>query len=110
MYTIQTEEKHKLGLERLTPYNRGLYYDNEREVEEVTEEGTRMVYQYDVYELSDIRTLNIVKNTVITDRHPYGDELKILRKTLYKLLNKQGLYDTEEFKEFKEYNNFVENI
>lgn len=104
-------EPHKQGLEKLTGDNTGLFYINERTEQEPTEEGgERTVYVYDVYEISDTRNHHQVKNEVIVSEHPFGDENRIIRKALAKLLKAQKKYDSEDFAEFKQYNEFVENI
>lgn len=104
-------EPHKQGLERLTGDNTGLVYCNER-TEVVTDENgnEKTEYVYDVYEVADCRDPHKVKNDVIEDIHPNGDETKILRKTLAKVLKAQGLYDDEAYAEFKAYNEFAESI
>ena len=112
MYEERFTEPHKQGLERLTGSNRGLFYCNER-TEKVTEPETgeeRTEWVYDVYEVADARNPRSVKNDVITGEHPFGDETKILRKTLAKVLKENGLYDGGEFKEFKAYNEFCEGV
>ena len=70
----------------------------------------RTVWLYDVYEVSDARDPHKVKNEVIEDIHPDGDETKILRKTLAKVLKAQGVYDAPEYVEFKAYNEFAESV
>ena len=107
----QFYEQHKQGLERLTGDNTGLFYTNER-VETVTdEEGIeKTVFVYDVYEVSDTRDPHKVKDEIIEDEHPFGDETKILRKTLAKILKDSGRYDDAEFAEFKKYNEFCESV
>ena len=91
-------EPHKQGLERLTGDNTGLVYCNER-----TE------YVYDVYEVADCRDPHKVKNDIVTAEHPFGDEVKILRKTIRKMLT-DAKYNSEDFAEFKAYNEFVESV
>lgn len=104
-------EPHKQGLERLTGDNTGLVYCNERIELEPQEDGTeREVYVYDVYEVNDTRDPHKVKNDVISNEHPFGDETKILRKTLAKVLKATGQYDSNDYAEFKQYNDFCENI
>lgn len=105
-------EPHKQGLERFNNGdNAGRFFTNER-VEQVTDEegNERNVYVYDVYEVADCRDPHKVKNDVITEEHPSGDETKILRKTLAKMLKSDGSYNSEEFAEFKAYNEFAESI
>ena len=104
-------EPHKQGLEKLTGDNSGLVYCNER-TEVVTDEqgNEKTEYIYDVYEVSDARDPHKVKNEVIGNEHPFGDETKILRKTLAKVLKAQKKYDNEDFAEFKQYNEFCEAI
>ena len=104
-------EPHALGLVRLTGDNSGLVYTNER-TEQVIDQETneeRTQWVYDVYEVSDSRFPNKVKNEVIEGEHPYGDELKILRKTIRKMLSDEQ-YNSADFAEFKAYNEFVESI
>lgn len=104
-------EPHKQGLERLTGDNTGLVYCNER-TEVVTDENgnEKTEYVYDVYEVTDARDPHKVKNEVIENEHPFGDETKILRKTLAKMLKDSKKYDNEGFAEFKKYNEFAESI
>lgn len=104
-------EPHKLGLERLTGDNTGIVYANERTETEVEPETgeERTVWVYDVYEVHDARDPHKVKNDVINGEHPFGDELKILRKTLRKLMTDEQ-YNSEQFVEFKAYNEFAESI
>ena len=118
MRTERLTEPHKLGLERLTGGNRGLFYCNER-TEQVPvpdgeladgQEATRQEWLYDVYEIPDARQHGKVKNSVITDQHPYGDEKKVLRKTLAALLRRMDLYDDDAFAEFRDYNDFAEQV
>ena len=103
-------EPHKLGLERLTGDNTGLVYANERK-EKVTDESgkERIEYVYDVYEVSDARDPHKVKSEVINSEHPFGDELKILRKTIRKMLT-DTKYNSDQYAEFKAYNEFVESL
>ena len=104
-------EPHKQGLERLTGDNTGLVYCNERTEVVIDEEGNEKTeYVYDVYEVADCRDPHSVKNEVISDVHNFGDEFKILRKTLAKVLKETGRYDLDEFSEFKAYNEFAESI
>ena len=111
MRTEQFDEPHKQGLERLTGDNTGLFYCNERTEVVTDEEGNeRTKYLYDVYEVTDARDPHKVKNEVIENEHPFGDETKILRKTLAKVLKASLLYDSDGYKEFKDYNEFVESI
>lgn len=104
-------EPHKQGLERLTGDNTGLVYCNER-TEVVTDEqgNEKTEYVYDVYEVNDARDPHHVKNDVIENEHPFGDETKILRKTLAKVLKAQGTYDSDDYAEFKQYNEFCEAV
>ena len=103
-------EPHKLGLERLTGDNTGLVYANERK-ENVTDESgkERTEYVYDVYEVSDARDPHKAKSEVINSEHPFGDELKILRKTIRKMLT-DTKYNSDQYAEFKAYNEFVERL
>ena len=114
MRTERFNEQQQLGLLKLTGDNTGLVYTNERTEEEplVMEDGseseeTRTVYIYDIYEVGDARDPHKVKNDVINGEHPYGDELKILRKTIRKMLTAKQ-YNSEDFSEFKAYNEFAE--
>ena len=112
MYEERFLEPHKQGLERFNNGdNAGRFFTNER-IEPVTDEegNTRNEYVYDVYEVADCRDPHKVKNEVIESEHPFGDETKILRKTLAKMLKASGQYDSEEFAEFKAYNEFAESI
>ena len=112
MYEERFSEPHKQGLERFNNGdNAGRFFTNER-IEQVTDEegNTRNEYVYDVYEVADCRDPHKVKNEVIESEHPFGDETKILRKTLAKMLKASGQYDSEEFAEFKDYNEFAESI
>jgi hypothetical protein len=63
-----------------------------------------------VYEVADCRDPHKVKDSVIEQQHPDGDETKILRKTLAKMLKASGQYDSEDYAEFKAYNEFAESI
>lgn len=111
MRTERFNEQQQLGLHKLTGDNTGLVYTNERTEQEPTEEGgERTVYVYDVYEVSDARDPHKVKDEVIESEHPFGDETKILRKTLAKILKDSGKYDDAEFAEFKAYNEFAESV
>ena len=111
MRTEQFIEQQELGLHKLTGDNTGLVYTNERTEVIVDQEGEeRIVWLYDVYEVSDARDPHKVKNEVIEDIHPDGDETKILRKTLAKVLKAQGVYDAPEYAEFKAYNEFAESV
>ena len=104
-------EPHKQGLERLTGDNTGLVYCNERTEAVPDENGNEKTeYVYDVYEVSDARDPHKVKNEVIENEHPFGDETKILRKTLAKILKADGTYDSAAYAEFKAYNEFCESI
>lgn len=112
MYEERFSEPHKQGLERFNNGdNAGRFFTNER-IEQVNDEegNERNEYVYDVYEVADCRDPHKVKNEVIESEHPFGDETKILRKTLAKMLNASGQYDSEEFAEFKAYNEFAESI
>jgi len=114
MYQVTLSQPHALGLEKLTGSNRGLYYANEQ-VEQVPntneeEGGTVPQYTYDVYEISDARFPNNVKDEVITQQFPCDREHMILRKNLAKVLKALDLYDTPEYEEFRDYNEFVESV
>ena len=105
-------EPQKQGLERFNNGdNAGRFFTNER-IEPVTDEegNTRNEYVYDVYEVSDCRDPHKVKNEIIETEHPFGDETKILRKTLAKMLKAQGKYDDADYAEFKQYNEFCEAV
>lgn len=111
MYTERFTEPHKQGLERFTHSNAGRFFTNER-TEQVTDPETQenhTEYVYDVYEVSDCRDPHKVKNNVITDVHPFGDETKILRKTLRKLIT-DTKYNSADFAEFRAYNEFCESV
>ena len=112
MYEERFSEPHKQGLEKFNNGdNAGRFFTNERTEQVTDEEGnTRNEYVYDVYEVADCRDPHKVKNDVIEDIHPNGDETKILRKTLAKVIKAQGLYDDEAYAEFKAYNDFAESI
>ena len=112
MYEERFSEPHKQGLERFNNGdNAGRFFTNER-IEQVTDEegNTRNEYVYDVYEVADCRDPHKVKNEVIESEHPFGDETKILRKTLAKMLKASGQYDSEDYAEFNAYNEFAESI
>ena len=115
MRTERFDEPQATGLIKLTGDNTGLVYTNERQeqVEETADDGSpviKTVWIYDVYEVSDSRDPHKVKNDVISSEHPFGDETKILRKALAKLLKSQGLYDQPPYREFKAYNEFAESV
>jgi len=115
MYEQEFTERHKLGLERLTGGNRGLVFTNERRAtrEVATEEGepqTVEVWVYDVYEVDDARTAASTKNAVITAMYPLGDEPKLLRKAVARLLKAVGEYDTADNAEFKRYHETAEAL
>lgn len=111
MRTEKFNERQQLGLHKLTGDNSGLFYTNERSEMEPTEEGgEHQVWLYDVYEVSDARDPHKVKDEVIENEHPFGDETKILRKTLAKMLKASKKYDSEDFAEFKAYNEFCESV
>ena len=112
MYEERFSEPHKQGLERFNNGDKaGRFFTNER-VEQVTDEegNERNEYVYDVYEVNDCRDPHKVKDSVIEQQHPFGDETKILRKTLAKMLKSQGVYDAQEYAEFKKYNEFAESV
>lgn len=112
MYEERFSEPHKQGLERFNNGdNAGRFFTNER-IEPVTDEegNIRNEYVYDVYEVADCRDPHKVKNDVISEEHPFGDETKILRKTLAKMLKAAGTYDSVDFAEFKAYNDFAESV
>ena len=98
-------------MERLTGDNTGLVYCNERTEVVPDENGNEKTeYVYDVYEVSDARDPHKVKNDVIENAHPFGDETKIMRKTFAKILKELKKYDDKDFAEFKKYNEFAESI
>lgn len=114
MYEERFNEPHKLGLERFTNSNAGRFFTNERteQVEKTDENGNATVeteYVYDVYEVTDCRDPHKVKNDVISSEHPFGDELKILRKTIRKILS-ETKYNSDDFAEFRAYNEFSESV
>ena len=112
MYEERFSEPHKQGLERFNNGdNAGRFFTNER-IEPVTDDegNERNEYVYDVYEVADCSDPHKVKNDVIESEHPFGDETKILRKTLAKMLKASGQYDSEEYAEFKQYNEFAESV
>ena len=110
MHEERFTERHKQGLLKFTGDNAGLLYTNERKETESTEDGEREVWVYDVYEVDDTRFPGKAKCEAIETQHPNGDEAKILRKTLAKVLKKLGDYDTADYAEFKAYNEFAEGI
>lgn len=112
MYEGRFKEQQTLGLHRLTGDNSGEVFTNER-TEQVTDPETkeeRTEYVYDVYQVSDCRDPHRVKNDVIAEIHPNGDETKLLRKTLAKLLKSTDRYNLADFSEFKAYNEFAESV
>lgn len=111
MYEERFTEPHKQGLERFTNSNAGRFFTNER-IEQVIDQETGYLsneYVYDVYEVADCRQPNKVKNDVITEEHPFGDETKILRKTIRKMLS-ETKYNSDDFVEFRAYNEFCESV
>ena len=60
--------------------------------------------------MPDARFPDAVKDAVILQKQPNDAEHKILRKTLAKVLKELNLYDTEDYAEFRAYNEFVESI
>jgi len=111
MYEERFTEPHKQGLERFTNSNAGRFFTNER-IEQVIDQETGYLsneYVYDVYEVADCRQPNKVKNAVITEEHPFGDETKILRKTIRKMLS-ETKYNSDDFAEFRAYNEFCESV
>lgn len=112
MYQERFSEPHAQGVERFNNGdNAGRVFCNER-TEQVTDPETgveKTEYVYDVYEVSDCRDPHKVKNDIVTEEHPFGDETKILRKAIRKMLS-DTKYNSEEFAEFKAYNEFVESI
>lgn len=112
MYTANFPEKQALGLHKLTGDNSGEVFTNEREVK-VTDPDTqeeRTEYKYDIYQVPNARDPHKVKDSVISEIHPDGDETKILRKTLAKVLKATLQYDSAEYAEFKAYNEFADSI
>lgn len=117
MYIEKLEERHKTGLVRLTGGNRGLVYCNERqeqvEVPSAEDGGkpqARLLWVYDVYEVDDAREPGKAKCAAIETEHPYGDEQKLMRKALAKVLRKLGDYDTDDMAEFRRYDQFCEAL
>lgn len=112
MYVQQFDTRHKLGLERLTGDNSGRVFANERTVTvEDPETGeTSTKYEYDVYEVSDSSDPKAVKDAVISEAYPNGAEQKLLRQTVTKVLKALGNYDSEDFADFKRYNELCEAI
>ncbi len=111
MYEERFNEQHRQGLERFTHSNAGRVFTNER-TEQVTDPETleeRTEWIYDVYEVTDARDPHKVKNEVINAEHPFGDEIKILRKTIKKMLS-ETKYNSEDFAEFRAYNEFAESV
>lgn len=102
MYEERFENRHKLGVERLSGDNSGRLFANERK------DGDEWVY--DVYEVNDARSPHAVKNQVIATDYPDGGEQKTVRKALAKVLRTLGIYDAEEQAEFKRYNEFCEAV
>lgn len=111
MYQERFTEPHKQGLERFNNGdNAGRFFTNERTEQVTDEEGNEHTeYVYDVYEVADCRDPHKVKNDIVTAEHPFGDEVKILRKTIRKMLT-DAKYNSEDFAEFKAYNEFVESV
>lgn len=56
------------------------------------------------------RFTDAVKDEVITQRYPRDEEHKILRKALAALIKELGMEGREQFKEFMEYNEFVNSV
>lgn len=113
MYQERFYEPHALGVERFNNGdNAGRVFCNERTESETNPESgeEKTVYIYDVYEVADCRDPHKVKDSVIEQQHPDGDETKILRKTLAKMLKSAGTYDSQDFAEFKAYNEFAESV
>lgn len=111
MYQERFTEPHRQGLERFTHSKAGRFTTNER-TEQVTDPETgeeHVEYVYDVYEVADCRDPRKVKDGIITEEHPFGDEVKILRKTIRKMLS-ETKYNSADFAEFREYNEFAESI
>lgn len=112
MYTERSATPMRLGLERFTRSIAGRLITNER-MESVTDPETgeeRTEYVYDVYDVPDARSPRAAKNVAIDEAHPNGDEHKILRKTLARVLRSTGQYDAEEHAEFRAYNELCERI
>ena len=117
MYEEKFDERHKTGIVRLNGGNRGLLYCNERQVEvevpseeEGGESQKKLMWVYDVYDVDDARQPGKAKCEAIEAEHPFGDEQKLLRKTLAKVLRKLGDYDGEDYREFRSYDQFCEAI
>ena len=111
MRTERFSERHRLGFFRLTGDNSGLYYTKERKEETTDVDGNAVTWWvYDVYVIDDMRFPDKGKSEVIKQEYPHDKELKILRKTIAKLLKDTDRYDLAEFAEFKQYNEFSEGI
>jgi len=111
MYKEQFDNRHKLGLERLTGDNGGRVFANERQETVETEDGTtKTVWAYDVYEVSDARNPYAAKDAVIRENYPAGDEQKVVRKAITKILCHFGIYDAADFEQFKTYNELCEAV
>lgn len=111
MYTVTHDTPHPLGLHPFKGSNRGHFYSNERTTTSIDEQGNgKTLYVYDVTDVDNVSQFSKVKNAVIGDYHSDGDEFKILRKTLAKLLSLNGLADSPDFAEFKAYNDFANSI
>lgn len=106
-------EPQQLGLHRFNNGdNGGRFFSNER-TETVSDPETgeeHTAYVYDIYNVQDARQPNKVKDAVISEEHPFGDEQKILRKTLAKVLRLMNQYDSQDFAEFRAYNEFCERV
>ena len=111
MRTERFLEQHRLGFIRLTGDNSGLYYTNERKEDATDVDGNAVTWwMYDVYPIDDMRFPDKGKSEVIKQEYPHDKELKILRKTIAKLLRNAGEYDTDDFAEFKKYNEFSDDV
>ena len=111
MYKEQFENRHQVGCQRLTGDNSGLVYANERQVDvEVPEGGTKTLWEYDTYEVADVRDPKAVKDAVIKSVYPNGAEQKLVRQTVAKMLKNLGIYDAAEYADFKQYNELCEAL
>ncbi|MCR5366531.1 MAG: DUF4376 domain-containing protein [Prevotella sp.] len=112
MYKLQFDTRHKLGIERLSGDNSGRLFANEK-MESVVDDETgemRAVWSYDVYEIADARDPKAAKDAVISEAYPNGAEQKLLRQAVAKILKALGSYDTQDYADFKQYNELCEAI
>lgn len=110
MYSEQFNSRHQLGIERLTGDNSGRLFANERMVT-VEEDGETVTkWEYDVYQVKDVRNPKAVKDEAIAANYPNGAEQKLLRQAVAKVLKTLGTYDAADFAEFKQYNELCEAV